>query len=870
MASNSRRDPDDARETGSDGSNRRRFLKAMGTVGVAGVAGCMGDEASTEAPMDTTASPTGAPPTSARTDTPTDTSTDTRTGSPTDTPDDGTPTIPEDQLPFWNGEQLQFDTARHVGRSDVILEGPPSQPEQSMAIGNGRLGAAVWAQEGFTAQLNPNHTVGAGWKSAGNLVVPGVADLVEADDYAGRVDLYEGVFRQSGGGMTAETYVHAEQNLFVLAVEGADPESEYGARLELPDGRDSETTIDDLAGAFAETWEGGALPSESSSLGETRTFASVAALAADGREQSVEAVDGATLEVAFRPHEDGRFHVVVSVPPYPGDDVEGGVTDALNAATSAVEADDDVIASRRSGHASWWHEFWDGANHLWMRSEDGAAEFYAHLRTLDLYYQASMNRGRFPGHHAGEGHLFRFNGDTVDWIEAGNGYWHWNARYQPLAALPAGVTELTEPFYRMYRETLDLRRSHTSQEMAEARGVSENVGAAIPETMGHDGTASMWDLTDDPSWKTRVNSTGGEVAHEAWLRYQYTRDESFLEEFYPLIAETTRFMLAYAQEEGGELYTEPSYAHETQRDTRNPTTDIAVMKGMFPLTAELASQFGDDALASDLEAAIPKIPDYPRDDSDSIALSALDAETFNVHNTDTETIWPWGLFDDSGDERTELARQTLSTREFKLPHAWAPGPIQAARLGLAEEMTSMLSTMTQEYVTLPSGMTVQFGVDPYVEYLGVLTNAIQEAALQSYDGLIRIAPAWPDGWGGDVQLDVVGNHRVSTQIRDGTPWYVGIEAGSEDTLRIRNPWDVNPFHVIDGRARPGTGPDDPEPVIGPTTTNEVALSVSPGETYVMERSQGPLTTSAFGSISDEPPDGPRSFEGARIGIPDGE
>lgn len=844
------------RDDSADGSRRRRFLKGIGAIGTAGLAGCLGGDGSADTPT------TGGP-----TESPTDTPSDSPTASPTEAPPETAP-IDEERLPFWSGETLQFDTEAHVRRSDIVLEAPPAEAEQSMAIGNGRLGAAVWAQGGFTAQLNPNHTVGVQWKSAGTLVVPGLADLVDAGDYAGRVNLHEGVFRQSGGGTTAEAYVHAAENLAVLAVEGADPQIEQHARLELPAGREPDATISDPAAAFAETWEGGALPSESSSLGETRTFAAIAAIAADGREQSVTVADDRTIEVSFFPHEDGQFRVVVSVPPYPGDDVAGGVENALDAVTAAVEADEEAWATRRSDHTSWWRAFWEGANLMTMASGDGAAGFYENLRVLDLYYQASMNRGRFPGHHAGEAHLFRFNGDAVDWIEAGNGYWHWNARYQPLAALPAGLVELTEPFFRMYRETLDLRRTHTSQEMAEARDRSEGVGAAIPETMGHDGTASMWDLTDEPSWKTRVNSTGGEVAHEAWLRYRYTDEESVLEEYYPLMAETTRFMLAYAEEnDEGDLYTEPSYAHETQRDTRTPSTDVAVMEKMFPLVADLAERVGDDGLAADLEVAIPKLPDYPRDENGSIALSALDVETVNVHNTDTEPIWPWGLFGDAGGDRTDLAELTLETRQFELDHAWAPGPIQAARLGLAEEVASMLSTQTGAFVTLPSGMAVQFGDDPYVEYLGVLTNAIQEAAIQSYDGLIRIAPAWPGGWDADVQLDVVGNHRVSTQIRDGTVQYVGVEAGSEDTLRIRNPWSVNPMRVVDGGARPGETPDGADPIRGPTTDDEISFPVAAGETFVLERVGAPLTRSAFESIARPAGDSPRVLGDARIGIP---
>jgi len=68
----------------------------------------------------------------------------------------------------------------------------------------------VWAANGFTAQLNradtlPNH------RSAGQLVIPSLAAMTAAADYKATVDLYDATYRQSGGGMTATTYVRADR-----------------------------------------------------------------------------------------------------------------------------------------------------------------------------------------------------------------------------------------------------------------------------------------------------------------------------------------------------------------------------------------------------------------------------------------------------------------------------------------------------------------------------------------------------------------------------------------------------------------------------------------------------------------------------------
>src|SRR6185437_17120924 len=98
----------------------------------------------------------------------------------------------------WRNSQFNVDTAGFVGRSDIVLQRPNRRPEQAMPLGNGRLGVAVWSEGGFTAQLNRGDTFPARL-SPGRISIPGLKDLVDAPDYAGRVDLYNGEFSERGG-----------------------------------------------------------------------------------------------------------------------------------------------------------------------------------------------------------------------------------------------------------------------------------------------------------------------------------------------------------------------------------------------------------------------------------------------------------------------------------------------------------------------------------------------------------------------------------------------------------------------------------------------------------------------------------------------
>src|SRR3954471_22067377 len=136
----------------------------------------------------------------------------------------------------WSGNQFQVDTFNLVRRSNIVLGRAPTLAKQSMDLGNGSFGVAAWAANGFTAQLNradtlPNH------RSAGQLVIPGLAAMTSAADYTATVDLYDATYRQSGGGMTATTYVRADKDELVVDVTGADPASAQTATIDLQAGR---------------------------------------------------------------------------------------------------------------------------------------------------------------------------------------------------------------------------------------------------------------------------------------------------------------------------------------------------------------------------------------------------------------------------------------------------------------------------------------------------------------------------------------------------------------------------------------------------------------------------------------------------------
>src|SRR6266568_3389664 len=151
----------------------------------------------------------------------------------------------------WTAGHFSTDPAGLVRRSDIVLGAPNTAQSQAMPLGNGRLGAAVWAAGGFTAQLNRSDTL-PDRKSPGWLTIPGLAKLTSAADFAAHVDLYDGVLTESGGGMTATVYVRADKDELVVDVTGADPAVAQTAQLGLWSGRSPQAAASGAIATLAE------------------------------------------------------------------------------------------------------------------------------------------------------------------------------------------------------------------------------------------------------------------------------------------------------------------------------------------------------------------------------------------------------------------------------------------------------------------------------------------------------------------------------------------------------------------------------------------------------------------------------------------
>ncbi len=672
-----------------------------------------------------------------------------------------------------------LDAAGVVSRSDIVLTSPNTLPAEAMPLGNGRLGVAAWAAEGFTAQLNRADTL-PHRDSPGQLVISGLAALTAAKDFSGRLDLYNGSLIEHGNGITLTAYVQTLTDTLIVDVSGAAPEVQQTATLRLWQPRQPRATATSRTAMLVETWVDHYGPGAS---GET--FGSLAAVTAVGRDVSAAVTGPRTVTVTFKPDRDGHFRVVVAAPHGQAE---------LSKALANVDPGE---------HTTWWRSFWGRAGLIKITSQDGSGEYMENLRNLYLFASAAESGSRFPGSQAGIADMFSAVEDTHHWDPAA--FWQWNLRMQVAANIDAGVPELNAPYFRLYRENLANIEDWTKQHMAGRPGI------CIPETMRFNGRGyeyeGEWDKTkppvvglncdagSKPYYNARTISTGAEVSLWIWQQYLATGDREFLAANYPVMKAATEFLLAYENGAAdGKKHTRPSNAHEQQWDTIDPTTDLSARMTLFPAVAAAATLLQvDSALAKQLEAEVAMIPPLPQGEKNGVMVIVEshdpNAKAHNEENLGLEPVWPYGLIGDDS-PMLDLAKATYATRPYPVHQDWSFDPVQAARLGLRDEVRSTLIALTERYQKYINGFAAWGGPagEFYIEQEGVVALTLAEALVQDYDGLIRIAPGVPSQWDVDGAVWVRDRTRVEVQVRGGVPVAVVIEAGADSTLRIRNPW----------------------------------------------------------------------------------
>jgi hypothetical protein len=772
----------------------------------------------------------------------------------------------------WRNGSFDLNADGVVSRDNIVLGQPNINPAQSIPLGNGALGVAAWAANGFTAQLNRSDTMPSR-KSPGQVNIPGLSVISHAKDFTGHLDLADGVLEESGGGMSLKAWVSSAKDELIIDVTGANPNVAQSASINLWSGRNPTAAVSGTTGTLAETWV------DNSGFGASgKTFGTLAAITAGGRNVQTAVTSPTKITTTFKPNADGQFRVVVAAPEWTG----GSATDTPATTAADVIGHDLTLPEEAllGQQNSWWNRFWTHSGLVQMNSADGSAAYIENVRTLYLYDEAASQKpGTFPGSQAGEADMFAWSQDRQTWNP--NDYWLWNLRAEISANMSSGNYQLNTPIFDMYINDLPSIEAWTKAQMG---GLP---GACVPETMSFNGNGYYGDgpvqsnascaLAASPQWNAEDISSGPEMSLYMWEQYEGTGDRAFLKKAFPFMEATAQFLLAYQNVGSDGLLHGVANAHETQWAVQDPTTDIVADQTLFPIIAKAAALVGgkpsSDPLLAQFAKALTEIPPYPRTDdatktqllnpdytaaetqaadatgTDMIGISYQPAATrMNGENIELEPLWPWNQVSDQNPNLFALEQRSYTHRPNVGGNDWSFDAVDAARLEQPAQVASNLVSLTESHQVYPGGLAdigSSVGFQPYLEQSATVAVAADEALAQDYDGIIRFAPAWPSDWNASGTVYVQNNDKVDVQVENGQLVTAAIQAATSGTLTVKSPWPGQQVQVVSGT--------DPHQVITQTTTSDTfTFQAHAGQSYLVELASAPTTKLPFASVTGTP------------------
>jgi hypothetical protein len=171
-------------------------------------------------------------------------------------------------------------------------------------------------------------------------------------------------------------------------------------------------------------------------------------------------------------------------------------------------------------------------------------------------------------------------------------------------------------------------------------------------------------------------------------------------------------------------------------------------------------------------------------------------------------------------------------RTYPYGDVWSNDAIQAARLGLGDEVLSGMKRVTRTYQSYPNGLTND--ANGHFEYLGTHLSAINESLLQSYNDKVRVFPAIPNdpGFVGRFTLLARGGFLVSSEYESKDIKYVALKSLYGNPVTIVNPWGS-------ARARVRRAVDNT--AVLTTAEQEFTFNTASNTVYIIERMADPLS-----------------------------
>lgn len=471
-----------------------------------------------------------------------------------------------------------------------------------------------------------------------------------------------------------------------------------------------------------------------------------------------------------------------------------------DAVKRAGQATAESVATTQAAHSRWWADFWARS---FIEISDKVLEKHYYLSNYTL---ASASRlAHFP-----PGLYGWLTTDEAIW--GGTNYNNYNG-FAPYYGLYAGNhVEQAMPCNDYVIDYLDTGRLWCKDECGFDTGV---VMPASSGPLGFSGTGTTW----------RQRSNASYACIPLASTWYATYDVEFARRAYPFVREVTNFWEQWLKLENGRYVDHhDAVLEECERPDENdlsqdvnPIQSLAFIRLVMDLAIDMSATLGVDADRHSKWADIrDRMSDYPQCTLGDLPENAdiripRTADTLGLpvfRYTESGTAWQRNnsvgiqhIFPGNGiglGVRPELLERARS--QITVMGRWVDGNgcnsffPAAARVGYnPHTILARLSHWVE--TTAPNGMRPD---NPHgMEHYSVVPSTLQEMLLQSYDGVLRFFPCWPNDHAASFgTLRARGAFLVSAELKEGKVCGVRIISEKGRDCTLVNPWPGKNVSVI--------------------------------------------------------------------------
>jgi alpha-L-fucosidase 2 len=189
---------------------------------------------------------------------------------------------------------------------------------------------------------------------------------------------------------------------------------------------------------------------------------------------------------------------------------------------------------------------------------------------------------------------------------------------------------------------------------------------------------------------------------------------------------------------------------------------VCVLKGLLALPADCTTSAQREQWQR-MQKELPSVPLREAGGQKVLAFAEKVGSTGNAENPELYAVFPYRVYGVNKPD-LELARRSFAARVHPETGGWQQNAIWAARLGLTEEATRMVTanvSTKNPQSRFPAFWGPNYDWTPDQDHGCVAMIALQSMLLQSDGGKVYLLPAWPKTW--DVRFRLHGPEQTTIQ-----------------------------------------------------------------------------------------------------------